>query len=174
MRFLLYAAAALAILLVAFLGFRAWQIAQLWPPTSTEIVELTPEKRLLLEQLKAEAKFGPHHYPPLGYIGAATPADRAQATAAVNGVIDAILARPDGPLRARTVSGFIGTGLDTVDMLETEDRDRTQGYMLEVWYLLGFKGATGHFAYGAASPRPPGYSERLPPGWTAPDKPRLE
>jgi len=174
MRFLLWAAAAVVILVMAFLGFRAWQIAQLWPPASTEIIELTPEKRLSLERLKAEAKFGPHHYPPLGYTGAATPVDREQATVAVNGVIEAILVQPDGPLRARTVSGFIGTGMDAVDMLETEDRDRTQGYMLEVWYLLGFKGATGHFAYGSAIPKPPGYGEPLPPGWTAPDKPRPE
>jgi len=59
-----------------------------------------------------------------------------------------------------------------VDTLMTEDRDRTQDYMLEVWYILGFKGATGHFAYGSAYPKPDGYGEPLPRGWTAPDKPR--
>ena len=57
-------------------------------------------------------------------------------------------------------------------MLETEDRDRAQGYMLEIWYILGFKGATGLFAYGAAYSKPVGYGEPLPPGWTGPDKPR--
>jgi hypothetical protein len=36
-----------------------------------------------------------------------------------------------------------------VETLATEDRDRTQGYMLEVWYILGFKGPTGRFAYGS-------------------------
>jgi hypothetical protein len=57
-------------------------------------------------------------------------------------------------------------------MLETEDRDRAYGYMLEVWYILGFKGPTGHFDSGSAYSKPPGYSEPLPPGWLAPDKPR--
>jgi hypothetical protein len=54
----------------------------------------------------------------------------------------------------------------------TEDRDRTQGYMLEIWYILGFKGATGRFAYGGAVQKPSGLGEPLPPGWTAPDRPR--
>jgi len=62
--------------------------------------------------------------------------------------------------------------MDTVRLLETEDRDRTAGYMLEVWWLLGFKGATGRFAHGSAYPVPAGHGEPLPPGWTASDKPR--
>jgi hypothetical protein len=57
-------------------------------------------------------------------------------------------------------------------MLETEDRDRAQGYLLEIWYIVGFKGATGRFAYGSAYQKPEGYGEPLPPGWTAPDHPR--
>jgi len=60
-----------------------------------------------------------------------------------------------------------------VDPLETEDRDRTGGYMVEIWYLLGFQGCDGSgLAYGSAHPKPHGYGEPLPPGWTAPDKPR--
>ena len=59
-----------------------------------------------------------------------------------------------------------------VAMLETKDRDRTQGYMLEIWYILGFKGPTGHFGYGSAYRKPDGYGEPLPPGWLAPDMPR--
>jgi hypothetical protein len=44
--------------------------------------------------------------------------------------------------------------------------------MLEIWYILGFKGATGRFAYGSAYRNPDGYGEPLPPGWLTPDKPR--
>jgi len=73
---------------------------------------------------------------------------------------------------AGLVSGLIGKQMNTVRLLETEDRERTAGYMLEVWCLLGFKGATGRFAHGSGYPRPAGYGEPLPPGWTAPDKPR--
>ncbi len=59
-----------------------------------------------------------------------------------------------------------------VNLLETEDRDRTGDYMIEIWYLLGFKGATGRFAYGASFKRPAGYGEPLPPGWKSPTEPR--
>lgn len=59
-----------------------------------------------------------------------------------------------------------------MSQLATEDRDRTGDYLLEVWYILGFKGATGRFATGVAYSRLSGYSEPLPPGWTAPDQPR--
>jgi len=59
-----------------------------------------------------------------------------------------------------------------VDLLATEDRERTQEYMVEIWYSLGFKDATGVYAYGGAFRTPDGYGEPLPPGWTAPDEPR--
>jgi hypothetical protein len=162
----------MAFVVIGLIGFRLWQYSQLWPKVSKEIVEITPEKRLLLEHLKAETKFLPNDYPPLGYTGTPTVEDQAQATAAVNRVIDLILAQPDGPIRAKSVSDLIGTAMKSVNKLETEDRDRTGGYMIEVWYILGFKGPTGRFAYGSAYNMPPGYGEPLPPGWTAPDKPR--
>jgi hypothetical protein len=171
-RLLLIAASLVAVVFFGFVGLRLWQYSQLWPRPSSEVVQLTPEKRATLERLKAEEKFGPNDYPPLGYTGAATPEDRVRATAAVNRVVDAVLANANGPVKAGTVSAQIGKAMRDVDILETEDRDRTQGYLLEVWYILGFKGATSHFAYGSAFRRPPGYGEPLPPGWIAPDKPR--
>jgi len=173
MRFLVIAASLSAVVVTAFLGFRLWQFSQLWPKASTEVVQFTPEKRVLLQRLRAETKFLPNDYPPLGYTGAATPEDQRRGTEAVNGVIDALLAQPNGLIRAEAVSGLIGSGMKAVNTLETEDRDRTGGYMVEVWYLLGFKGATGRFAYGSAYSKPHGYGEPLPPGWSAPDKPRL-
>jgi hypothetical protein len=172
MRFFLMAASVLAAVFVAFLGFRLWQFSRLWPAPSSEVAQLTPEKRTVLGRLRSEAKFGPNDYPPLGYTGAATPEDRVRGAAAVNGVIDAVLNRADVPIEARTVSGLLGKAMREVDLLETEDRDRTQGYLLEIWYVLGFKGATGRFAYGSAYKIPPGYGEPLPPGWIAPDRPR--
>jgi Domain of unknown function (DUF4844) len=172
MRFLLMATAVLGLAAFVFLGVRFWQYSRLWPNPSDEVVELTPEKRVLLQRLKAETKFQPNDYPPLGYTGAETPEDQARATAAVNRVIDAVLIRSDGPIDAKALFVSIGKGMHEVGTLATEDRDRTQGYMLEIWYILGFKGATGLFAYGSAYPKPVGYGEPLPPGWIAPDKPR--
>jgi len=86
--------------------------------------------------------------------------------------MDSILAREDEPISAKTVSDLIGDGMKRVKQLETEDRDRTADYMMEIWYLLGFKGATGRFAFGAAFQRPEGYGEPLPPGWKSPTEPR--
>ncbi len=158
--------------LAGFFGMRVWAFQSLYPQASKEIVVLTPQKRAALARLRAEHKFGPNDYSPLGYTGMATPEDEITANTAVNGVIDAILAQPDSHLSAARVSDLIGKGMHSVDDLETEDRDRTQGYMLEIWYLAGFKGATGRFAYGSYFKPPPGYGEPLPPGWTSPDHPR--
>lgn len=172
MRLFLIVAAGLALAVVAVIGFGYWRYEQLFPKASTEVVQLTPEKRVLIQRLRAETKFLPNDFPPFGYTGAETPADQEQASAAVNSVLDAVLALSDGPIRAAVISGVISRSMREVDELATEDRDRTQGYMLEVWYILGFKGATGLFAYGSAFPMPDGYEEPLPPGWTAPSKPR--
>jgi hypothetical protein len=170
MRWLALAVSVLAIAGVALLGVRLWSFSSLWPKASTEIVQLTGDKRILLQRLRSEAKFQPNDYPPLGYTGIAAPQDRARANAAVNGVIDAVLTQPNGPINAGAVSKLIGKGMEAVSDLDTEDRDRTGGYMIEVWWLLGFKGATGRFAYGPAYPLPQGHGEPLPPGWTAPDR----
>lgn len=172
MRIFGFIAALIIVVVGGLLGFRFWQVFEDHPAPSTETVTLTEEKRDLLERLRAEAKFAPNDYPPLGYTGAAIPRDRITATMAVDGVIDAVLAQRDGMISAEAVSDMIDRGMEAVDLLETEDRDRTAGYMIEVWYILGFRGATGHFVYGAAYPIPPGYGEPLPPGWTAHDRPR--
>jgi hypothetical protein len=172
MKYLLIFVCALAVCVLVFAGFVYWKYSQLFPEPSNEVVQLTPEKRAVLQLLRKEAKFGPHRFPPLGYTGAETPEDRARAIEAVDGVIDAVLAHPNGPVHARTVSGLIGKGMSRVFSLATEDRERTGEYLVEVWYILGFRGATGQFASGAPSSRHGAYSEPLPPGWTAPDQPR--
>lgn len=170
MKYILLAAAVL--ILCVFAGVLYWKYAQLFPEPSNEVVQLTLEKRTILERLRAETKFQPHRYPPLGYTGAETPEGRVRATEAVNGVIDAVLAQPNGPVQAREVSRLFGKGMSQVASLATEDRERTGEYLVEVWYILGVKGATGQFASGAPYSKAGGYSEALPPGWTAPDQPR--
>jgi hypothetical protein len=163
---------AVVVLIVGFVGVGVWHWSQLWPKASSEVIQLTPDKRIALQRLRAEHKFQPHEFPPLGYTGAESLEYEITATRAVNGVIDTVLSRPDGLLAAKTVSDRIGKGMRQVNTLATEDRERTQGYMVEIWYLLGFKGATGRFAYGSAFPVPPGYGEPLPPGWRSPTEPR--
>lgn len=172
MNVLLVLASIVVLVVVAVIAFGAYRNYRLFPAASTETVQLTPEKRASLQQLRAERKFQPHNYPPLGYTGAETPAEELRAATAVNRTIDAVLAHSDGPIRAKDVAALLSNGLSDLALLATEDRDRAQGYLIEIWYLLGFKDATGRFAYGSAYRIPHGYGEPLPPGWTAPDKPR--
>jgi hypothetical protein len=146
--FLLVAVIALA---VGGYGWIRWQSARMFPPVSKERVTLSPEIR---------------------YTGTESPEEEARAIAAVDQVIDGVLSSPHALVAAQTTSKLIGRSMRSVDTLPTEDRDRTADYMLEVWYVLGFKGAIGQFAYGKAYPRPPGYAEPLPAGWIAPTKPR--
>lgn len=149
-----------------------WKYSRLFDKPPKEVVQLDDQKRAMLTSLRHEEKFEPNEYPPLGYTGVATPEEGIVARAAVNDVLDAILSRKNGPVPATTVSDLIGRGMKRVNLLETEDRDRTAGYMIEIWYILGFKGPTGRFAYGAAFPKPHGYGEPLPPGWKSPTQPR--
>jgi hypothetical protein len=171
-RFWLIAAAVLACLILGSFGARRWWQASPFPPVSREVVQLTPEKRHVLERLRAEQKFQPNDFPPLGYTGAETPEDERVAVAAVDAVINGVLAGPDGPRAAPAVSAEIGEAMDKVEYLATEDRDRTADYLIEIWYILGFKGSTGRFAYGSAFVPPPGHAEPLPPGWKSPEEPR--
>lgn len=172
MRNLLYLVLAIGFAGLAFVGFRFWQAYRLFPTPSTEVVQLSDRAIQQLKRLKAEAKFQPNDFPPLGYTGAESEVDKVTASAAVNTVIDAIVIHSDQPVRATTVSRFISKAMKDVDLLATEDRDRTAGYLLEIWYIAGFKGATGRFAYGSAFPKPLGYGEPLPPGWKSPAEPR--
>lgn len=172
MRVFFIIAGLLALVLVVAAAFALVRYRQAFPGSSSEIVQLTPEKRAAIGRLRAEVKFRPHDFPPLGYTGVATPEDGAIATAAVDEMLDGVLAKPDGPLEAKAVIPLVGTAVRKVAWLETEDRDRTADYVIEVWYLLGFKGATGRFSHGAAFPRPQGYVEPLPPGWKSPTEPR--
>ena len=171
-RTLLFLILFIVFFVLAFLGFRIWQIYSLFPKTSTEVVQLSDQAVQRLKLLRSETKFLPNDFPPLGYTGAESGADTVTASAAVNWVIDTILARSDQPVRAASIAQLFSTAMKEVDLLATEDRDRTQGYLLEIWYIAGFKGATGRFAYGAAFPKPLGYGEPLPPGWKSPTEPR--
>lgn len=153
-------------------GCVRWRSARMFPPVSNERVTLSSDMRTQLLELRRERKFQPNDYPPLGYTGTESPDEEAEAVSAVDRVIDGVLSSPEGLVTARRASDLIGRSMRAVDALPTEDRDRTAGYMLEVWYILGFRGATGQFAYGEGYSRPAGYAEPLPSGWTSPTQPR--
>lgn len=146
----------------------AWSCSA--PPGETVVLDAS--KRAELVALRREHKFEPNNFPPLGYTGPATPQDDRKLSSAVDALVDGVLKEPDGMLHARLVAAQMRAAYGGLSDLETEDRDRAQGYLIEVWYILGFHSSTGLFHYGAGFPIPAGYGEPLPPGWTTPDQPR--
>lgn len=135
-------------------------------PLYEETVQLGSEIRERLRALREEDKFHPGD----GYPGSKGPKNRATLSAWVDGVLDDILAEPDGPLEASDVAGRLGLAIGAASKRPAADQVRLHGYLIEIWYVLGYRSATGYFPAGEA---PEGWGERLPPGWTAPDRPRL-
>lgn len=155
-------------LIAGVVGLGAFRMTDSNQTTSDEVVYLTAEKRDLLKRLRSEKKFAADDM----YTGMATPEDEVIANAAVHALIDGVLVMPNDKVSAKATSGLIGKGIKSLAWLETADRDRAYDYFREVWYIIGFKGAIGHFDYGSYYTLPEGYGEPLPPGWTAPDQPR--
>lgn len=157
--------------LTGIVGAKVWWSTQ-FPKSSTELVSLNAGKQAHLEALRRERKFQPDDYPPLGYTGTEDPAEERLAVSAVNKTIDLILSQPTKAVPADLVVERFAKVMDSVDLLPTEDRERTWDYLLEIWYILGFHGNTGLAMHGAAFPVPDGYKEPLPRGWKSPTSPR--
>ena len=138
-----------------------------------EVSVLTPERRDRLAALRRERKFKPDDRLDPPYPGPPGPKAEARLSAAIDSLIDDILGEADGPLEASDVAGRLGLAIAAVNRLKAPDVERAHGYMIEVWYILGFRSATGYFARAdGATPLPEGYGEPLPPGWAGPDAPR--
>ena len=157
------------VLLAVTAGGAIWRF---WKPKPAPLYEETAmlgaEVRERLEALRREDKF----HPGLGYAGPKGPKNRATLSAWVDGVLDDILAEPDGPLEASDVAGRLGLAIGAASKRPAADQARLHGYLIEIWYILGYRSATGYFP--APDDAPEGWSEPLPPGWIAPDRPRLQ
>jgi len=135
--------------------------------TDDEVIQLTPAIRSHLQALRTETRdwdMGPDVEP----VPART---LRRLDGAINDLIDDILAHTDSPLQAADVAGRLGVGLAALRKAPLAASDRAWGYMVEVWYVLGQRSATGYFTHEAEA-LPVGWGEPLPPGWTAPDQPR--
>ncbi|WGM46268.1 hypothetical protein KOAAANKH_01136 [Brevundimonas sp. NIBR10] len=158
---------AIALVLVAggALAVRLLQERKPEPAPDDETARLTPEIRTRLTALRAEARdwtLGPD---------AASPKVVRRVETALNTLIDDILSEPDGPLEAADVAGRLGLGLAALKTAPAPMTALAWGRMIEVWYVLGFRSPTGYFNHDPAD-LPEGWGEPLPPGWTAPDRPR--
>lgn len=94
--------------------------------------------RSALVELRSEAKFRPQLLS--GYTGADTPEDVAPLNAAVNELIDQVLAQPAGSMSEAELLPLIQSAVQQVDEFATEDRERAYRYFREVWTMVGFRG----------------------------------
>lgn len=111
-----------AIICAVLVGDRFWLPHQFsFRAGSSEIVKLSPVARVQLQRLRAEPKFRPHAFPPLGYTGAANSHDQTLASDAVDRVITSILEQPGGVIEARMVAQMFRVAMHKVWLLDTED-----------------------------------------------------
>lgn len=155
-----------------FMAFAAGgAVWRFWKPKPEPLYEeramLDEATRARLQALRDDDKFHADD----AYPGPKGPKNRATLSGWVDGVIDDILAEDDGPLEASDVAGRIGIAIGAASKRPAADQDRLHGYLIEIWYILGYRSATGYFPASDAAPE--GWSEPLPPGWDAPDRPRL-
>lgn len=156
---------------LVLLGFAAGGVLwRFWKPKAAPLYEeqamLGAAIRARLQALRDEDKF----HADGTYAGPKGPKNRATLSGWVNGVIDDILSEPDGPLEASDVAGRLGLAIGAASKRPAADQTRLHGYLIEIWYILGYRSATGYFP--ASEDAPEGWSEALPPGWAAPDRPR--
>jgi hypothetical protein len=157
------------------LGFAAGgAVWRLWKPKAEPLYEertvLDAKLRARLQALRDEAKFHADDTIDPAYAGPRGPRNRASLSAFVDGVIDDILSEPDGPLEASDVAGRLGIAIGGTSKRPAADVVRLNGYLIEIWYILGYRSQTGYFPPSDTAPE--GWGEPLPPGWLAPDKPR--
>lgn len=161
--------------IIATFAFMAFAVGgaiwRFWKPKPEPLYEETAllgeAVRERLQALREEDKF----WADGTYAGPKGPKNRATLSGWVDGILDDILAEPDGPLEASDVAGRLGIAIGAASKRPAADQDRLHGYLIEIWYILGYRSATGYFPPSDAAPE--GWSEPLPPGWEAPDRPRL-
>ena len=158
---------ATVVLLAAAAGGAIWRFWKPKPePLYEETAMLDEGVRARLQALRDEDKFWADDT----YAGPKGPKNRATLSGWVNGVLDDILNEPDGPLEASDVAGRVGLAIGAASKRPAADQTRLHGYLIEIWYILGYRSATGYFPARGA---PEGWSEPLPPGWASPERPRL-
>ena len=127
------------LLVLALTAILATVISACGPPAVAQgAPAVTPEARVQLNALKAKAKFRPDFL--AGYAGVDLPEDLPPLTASVDGLIDDVLAHPDGPVSEGDILPLIATAVHKVDGFATADRERAYLYFEQVWTILGLRG----------------------------------
>lgn len=157
---------AMVVLGLVAVGGMAWRLVKPKPvPLYEETARLSPDIRGRLQALRVEAKFAPEG----DYPGPKGPKTRARLSAVIDDLLDDILSEPDGPIEASDLAGRLGLAVAAVSKRTEADARRAHGYMLEIWWIFGFRSAAGYFTPEDGAGVVDGWAEPLPPGWTSPD-----
>ncbi|CAL1692870.1 hypothetical protein MMB232_03053 [Brevundimonas subvibrioides] len=157
---------AMVVLGLVAIGGMAWRLIKPKPaPLYEETAMLSPDIRGRLQALRVEAKFAPGG----DYPGPKGPKTRARLSAVIDDLLDDILSEPDGPIEASDLAGRLGLAVAAVSKRTEADARRAHGYMLEIWWIFGFRSAAGYFKPEDGAGVVDGWAEPLPPGWTSPD-----
>ena len=157
---------AMVVLGLVAVGGMAWRLVKpKHAPEYEETAIMSPDIRARLRALRAEAKFAPED----DYPGPKGPKTRARLSAVIDELLDDILAGADGPVEASDLAGRLGLAVAAVSKRTGADARRAHGYMLEVWWIFGFRSAAGYFRPEDGAGAVDGWAEPLPPGWTGPD-----
>ena len=160
---------AMIVLGLVAIGGAAWRLIKpKHAPLYEETAMLSPETRARLTALRVEAKFAPEG----DYPGPKGPKTRARLSTVIDGLLDDILVEPDGPIEASELAGRLGLAVAEVARANAADARRAHGYMLEIWWMFGFRSASGYFTAEDGAGAVEGWADPLPPGWTGPDHPR--
>lgn len=156
------------------IGGAAWRmIKPRVEPLYEETGLLDGAVRARLQAIRDEDKFQPDPTLDPPYPGPRGPKTRARLVAVIDALIADILAEPDGPIEASDLAGRIGLAVAAVAKKAEADARRTHGYLLEVWWIFGFRSAAGYFAPEDGAGAVEGFAEPLPPGWLSPEEPRV-
>ena len=157
---------AMVVLGLVAIGGAAWRLVKRGPePLYEESALLSPEIRARLRALREEAKFAAED----DYPGPGGPKTRAKLSAVIDDLLDDILAEPDGPVEASDLAGRLGLAVAAVSTRTEADARRAHGYMLEIWWIFGFRSAAGYFTPEDGAGVVDGWAEPMPPGWTGPE-----
>ncbi len=115
-------------------------------PSKNDRLALPDDALARLAKFRAEPKFGPEDISaerPLGYVGYLPPEERPAAEAALNSLIDRVMAIVKTNPRKSLVLNEFKSSFEFFRYSDTEDRERFCSYLEDIMDAVGMKSSDG-------------------------------